>query len=210
MTSELKRSLCFLVEDDTIVFGLEPLHGVVLDQSVGESDGSCAPLLLEDVHAWPTQHNIEVHTVDADVGVVLDAKIDVLLDTKSKVALVREVLTAQFELTDLEAPLEDLFCLRSPDSAVNRDLLVSPDSETNGRCIWPWRRRGSDRSKILAPCQHESAYHQTRPTQMLMHNLRILMSRMGLASFFFLSAVIFASYRCDGQPEKAHVLCVAH
>jgi len=96
---------------------------------VGESDGSCAPLLLEDVHAWPAQHNIEVHTVDADVGVVLDAKIDVLLDTKSKVALVREVLAAQFELTDLEAPLEDLFCLWSPDSAVNRDLLVSPDSE---------------------------------------------------------------------------------
>merc|ERR1719251_250768 len=111
-----------LVEDDTIVFRLEPLHGVVLDQSVGESDGSGAPLLLEDVHARPAEHDVKVHAVDADVGIVLDAQINVLLDAEAKVALVGEVFATQLELTDLKAPLEDLLCLGSPDSAVNGDL----------------------------------------------------------------------------------------
>ena len=94
--------LRLLVENDTIIFGLEPLHGVVLDQPVGESNGSGAPLLLEHILSGPAQHDVEVHTVDTDVGVVLDAQVDMLGNTEAEVALVGEVLAPQLELLNLK------------------------------------------------------------------------------------------------------------
>ena len=58
------------VEDDSVVLGLEPLHGVLLGQPVGEpnSPGLAAP--VADVHAGPAHDHVEVHTVDSDAGVV--------------------------------------------------------------------------------------------------------------------------------------------
>ena len=94
--------LRLFVKNDTVVFGLEPLHGVVLDQSVGESDGTGAPLLLEHILSGPSQHDVEVHTVDTDVRVVLDTQIDMLSNTEAKVALVGEVFTPQLELLNLQ------------------------------------------------------------------------------------------------------------
>merc|ERR1719204_2951718 len=126
---ETKNMLRLLVKNDAVVFGLEPLHGVVLDQPVGESDGSGAPLLLEHILSGPAQHDVEVHTVDADVRVVFDTQIDMLSNTEAEVALVGEVFTPQLELFNLESPLEDLLCLGSPNGAMNRDLLVPPDTE---------------------------------------------------------------------------------
>ena len=94
--------LRLLVKNDTVVFGLEPLHGVVLDQPVGESDSSGAPLLLEHILSGPAQHDVEVHTVDTDVRVVLDTQIDMLSNTEAEVALVGEVFTPQLELLNLQ------------------------------------------------------------------------------------------------------------
>merc|ERR1719293_95546 len=91
---------------------------------VRESDGSGAPLLLEHILSGPAQHDVEVHTVDTDVRVVLDTQIDMLSNTEAKVALVGEVFTPQLELLNLESPLEDLLCFGSPDGAMDRDLLV--------------------------------------------------------------------------------------
>ena len=101
--------LRLLVKNDTVVFGLEPLHGVVLDQPVRESDGSGAPLLLEHILSGPAQHDVEVHTVDTDVRVVLDTQIDMLSNTEAKVALVGEVFTPQLELLNLQR-LKSLNC----------------------------------------------------------------------------------------------------
>ena len=90
------------VQDDSVVFGLEPLHGLVLDKSVGESDGSDLSASVSHVHASPAQDDVEVHTVDTDGGVVLDTQVDVLLDSESEVSVVGEVLTTQLVLADLE------------------------------------------------------------------------------------------------------------
>lgn len=54
-------------------------------------------------------HHIEVQTVDADAGVVLDAQIDVLLDAEAKVSGVGEVVLSQLVLTHLEAAEENRF-----------------------------------------------------------------------------------------------------
>lgn len=48
-------------------------------------------------------YHVEVQSVDADAGVILDAQIDVLLDTKAEVSGIWEVVLSQLVLTHLEA-----------------------------------------------------------------------------------------------------------
>ena len=94
-------SLGLGVQDDTVILGLEPLHGLLLHKSVRESDSSDLSASVSHVHASPAQDDVEVHTVDADGGIVLDAQVDVFLDAEAEVAVVGEVLTTQFVFTDL-------------------------------------------------------------------------------------------------------------
>ena len=54
---------------------------------------------------------VEVHAVDTNGRVVLDAEIDVLADTEAEVASLGEVALAQLVLLDLEATLENLLSL---------------------------------------------------------------------------------------------------
>lgn len=73
---------------------------------------------------------VEVHAVDTNTRVVLDAEIDVLRDTETKVAGLREVALAKLVLLDLEATLENLLGLWATDSDVDGDLLVTTDTES--------------------------------------------------------------------------------
>ena len=101
-----------LVEDDAVVLGLEPLHGVLLAQPVLRADPAGLAAPVADIEAGSAHHDVEVHAVDADAGVVLDAQVDVLLDAEAEVAIVGEVLLPQLVLLHLEAPLQDFFGLQ--------------------------------------------------------------------------------------------------
>ena len=57
-------------EDHTIVLGLEPLHGVLLGETVGEPNVSNLLTSVLDIHAWAPKDNIEVHSVDTNAWVV--------------------------------------------------------------------------------------------------------------------------------------------
>ena len=52
---------------------------------------------------WSIKHHIEVHAVDTDTWIVLDAQIDVLLDTKTEVSRNAEVIAPQLVLLHLHA-----------------------------------------------------------------------------------------------------------
>jgi len=116
-------------EDDSIVLGLEPLHGVLLVEAVGRSDTSSLAAPVPNILTGAAQHHVEIHTVDANAGVVLDSQVNVLLNSKAKISVGREVFPPQLILLDLESPLQDFLGLGSPDSAVHSDLLVPPDAE---------------------------------------------------------------------------------
>lgn len=73
--------------------------------------------------------DVEVHAVDTDRRVVLDAQVDVLGDTETEVAGGGEVALAELVLLDLEATLEDLLGLSATDGDVDGDLLVTADTE---------------------------------------------------------------------------------
>merc|ERR1712008_573209 len=98
--------------------GLEPLHGVLLGQTVGESNLADLSSPVGNVHAGPAEDDKEVHAVDANAWVVLDSQVNVLLDAEAEVAVVGEVLLPQLVLLHIEAPLENLLGLGAPDGAV--------------------------------------------------------------------------------------------
>ena len=61
-------------------------------------------------------------------------------DTETEVTGLREVALAELVLLDLEATLEDLLCLWAADGDVDRDLLVTADTEgTDGVTGLAWR-----------------------------------------------------------------------
>ncbi len=107
MNTQEYTSLCLLgVQDDTVVLGLEPLHCLILDQTVREPDGADLSSPVSHVHTGPAQNDVEVHAVDTDGGVVLDTQVDVLLDAESEVSVVRKVFASQLVFANLE--LEDI------------------------------------------------------------------------------------------------------
>lgn len=59
------------------------------------------PATFKDI--FLATHHVEVQSVDADAGVVLDAQIDVLLNTEAEVSGIGEVVLSQLVLTHLEA-----------------------------------------------------------------------------------------------------------
>ena len=54
----------FSWEDDTIVFGLEPFHGVGLSQFVLETNLWLSSSTLSDGETWSLHDNVEVHTIN--------------------------------------------------------------------------------------------------------------------------------------------------
>ena len=66
----ISRLLLLAIQDDAVILGLEPLHGVLLGQPVGEADPPSLAAPVTDVHAGPSHHHVEVHAVDTNAGVV--------------------------------------------------------------------------------------------------------------------------------------------
>merc|ERR1719340_28734 len=152
----ISRLLLLAVQNDAVVLGLEPLHGVLLGQPVGEADPPSLAAPVTDVHAGPSHHHVEVHAVDTNTRVVLDARIDMLLDTEAEVSVLGEVLSPQLVLLHLQATLENLLSLGAPDGAVDGDLLVPSDTKTTDSVAGFAEHRG-------LPCQRLK--HLARPGQ---------------------------------------------
>jgi hypothetical protein len=72
---------------------------------------------------------VEVHSVDTNRRVVLDAEIDVFADAEAEVACLGEVALPQLVFLDLEATLQNFLCFWSPNCDVNSNLLVTTDTE---------------------------------------------------------------------------------
>jgi hypothetical protein len=94
---------------------------------------------------------VEVHAVDTDTGVVLDAQIDVLADTETEVAGLGEVALPQLVFLDLETTLEDLLSLGATDGDVDGNLLVTTDTEGTDGVTGLACDRGKKPSAIDSP-----------------------------------------------------------
>ena len=121
------------VQNDTVVLLLEPLHRLLASHLVRVTNSATLSLSLRHTTTRTRQLDVEIHTEDTRVRVVLDTQIDVLLNTKTEVARVREVLLHQLVLLHLQTTLQNLKSLLATDGRVDRDLLVTTNREgTNG------------------------------------------------------------------------------
>lgn len=93
------------------------------------ADLGLASSATADTGARSSHASVEVHAVDTDGGVVLDAQIDVFADTKAEVARLGEVPGSQLVFLDLQASLDDLLSLGASYGNVNSNLFVSSDTE---------------------------------------------------------------------------------
>lgn len=106
---------------------------------MGGTDSALGATAAGDTLTGAGHAAVEVHAVDTDTGVVLDAEIDVLGDTEAEVAGLGEVALAELVLLDLEATLENLLSLGATDGDVNGDLFVTADTEgTDGVTGLAW------------------------------------------------------------------------
>lgn len=125
--------------DDTVESLLEPPDALVALDTVAGTDTALAAAAAGDTLTGPGHAAVEVHAVDTDSRVVLDAQVDVFADTEAEVAGLAEVALPQLVLLDLEATLENLLGLGATDGDVHGDLLVSPDTEgTDGVSGLAW------------------------------------------------------------------------
>ena len=93
------------------LFGHE-VDGFLLRNFVGSAYTGSVVLALGYAQSRTSQHYLEVHTIDSDLGIVLETQIDVLADTKAEVSLWRETTFRQFVGLHTEGTLKDLnsFC----------------------------------------------------------------------------------------------------
>lgn len=86
-------------------------------------------LLPCNAEARATEDDVDIHTVDTNVGVVLEVEIDVFLDTETEVTSVGEVGALEGHVLDSETLLEDLASELTAESDVSRDGFVTADVE---------------------------------------------------------------------------------
>ena len=72
---------------------------------------------------------VEVHSIDTNRRIVLDAQINVLADAEPEIASLREVLLPQFVFLNLQTALKDFLRFWTPNCDMDCDLLVSSDAE---------------------------------------------------------------------------------
>ena len=89
------------LSDNAVKPLLEPLDGLLAVDAVAGADRALAAAAAGDALAGTGHTAVEVHAVDTDRGVVLDAEIDVLADAEAEVARLAEVALAQLVLLDL-------------------------------------------------------------------------------------------------------------
>jgi hypothetical protein len=122
------------------------------------ANSALAAAAAADALAGAGHAAVEVHAVDTNGRVVLDAQVDVLADAEAEVARLTEVALAELVLLDLEATLQDLLGLGATDGDVHRDLFVTADTEgTDSVASLAWWR---DESVNLSPDDFDSAFRQ--------------------------------------------------
>merc|ERR1712061_415973 len=69
-----------LVKNNSIVFGLEPFHGILFNQTMGLTNFCSSFSSVGYIHSCTAKHNVKVHAIDTNRWIVLYSQIDMFLD----------------------------------------------------------------------------------------------------------------------------------
>jgi hypothetical protein len=97
---------------------------LVVGTNMGLASATLCNTLTRSGHAA-----VEIHSVNTNRRVVLDAEIDVFADSETEVASLGEVALAKLILLDLQSTLQDFLGFGATDGNVHSNLLVTTDTE---------------------------------------------------------------------------------
>ena len=86
-------------------------------------------LSLADTTTGTSKLDVEIHTENTSVGIVLDTEINVFLNTETKITRVREVVLDEFVFLDLQATFKNLESLFTTNGGMDGDLFITTNGE---------------------------------------------------------------------------------
>ena len=86
-------------------------------------------LSLADTTTRTSKLDVEIHTENTSVGIVLDTEINVFLNTETKITRVREVVLDEFVFLDLQATFKTLESLLTTNGGMDGDLFITTNGE---------------------------------------------------------------------------------
>ena len=120
-----KKTLLRLIQNNSIVCLLEPLHSFLPRNLVRVTNVAALSLSLAHTTSRTRQLHIEIHTENTCVRIILNTEIDMLLNTKAEVSRLREVSLHQLVFLHLQTALKDFKGLLASNRGMHRDLLIT-------------------------------------------------------------------------------------
>ena len=84
---------------------------------------------------------VEIHAINTNRRIVLDAQINVFANPETEVASLRKILFSQFVFLDLQTAVQDFLSLGSADGNVDSDLVITTDAKCTD-CVAGFACRG--------------------------------------------------------------------
>ncbi|GER40383.1 phenylalanine--tRNA ligase beta subunit [Striga asiatica] len=111
----------FEVQDNSLIFNLEPLHCIILSDPVLDPNTRLAPTAAAHTISRAFKDNIEIHAINTSRW------INVFLDSETKTASITEIPSQQLIFLDLQATLQELHCLVTSDSDIASNFFITSD-----------------------------------------------------------------------------------
>jgi len=129
------------VVNGTIILSSEPLHGLILWDSVLGSNSGFASSSQTDSASWSLQNHVEVHTENTSEWIILYTQINVFLNTEPEVSSIRKICFSKLSVLNFKSSLQNLISLVTSDCNMHCNFLVSFNVETSycKSCSW-WNR----------------------------------------------------------------------
>ena len=86
-------------------------------------------LSLADTTTGTSKLDVEIHTENTGVGIVLDTKINVLLNTKTEVSGIGEVVLNKLVFLYLQTTLKNFKSLLTTNGSMDGNLLITTNGE---------------------------------------------------------------------------------
>ena len=119
------------VINSTIIFLFEPLHSLILADSMFSTDSAFASSSKANSASWSLKDDIEIHTKNTSKGVIFNTQINMLLDPKTETARIRKISFLELSILDLKSSLKNLISLITSDGDMDSNLFISLNAKTS-------------------------------------------------------------------------------
>ena len=129
ISNRFKSDIFISIEDKSIILLFEELSGFFFGDALSNTDTIGASSSLRNSLSGFVENDIEIHSKNTSIRIILDTEVNMFLNTEAEVTGVGEVTFSKFEFFDFKSFFQDFFGLVSSDSHMQGDLFISLNSE---------------------------------------------------------------------------------